>query len=448
HVLVFTLGLSVFSGLLFGLAPALKMASPTLQSDLKEAGRGFSGGRHRVQRTFVIAETALALILLVGAGLLIRSLVRLWNVDPGFSAHNVLTVGVSLSPAMAEQPPDAIRAAFRELDGRIAAIPGVTAVSQTWGALPMAGDDEQTFWFEGQAKPASEKDKSWAIDYIVEPGYLRAMEIPLLRGRFFAEQDNEKSPRVIVVDDVFARKFFPNEDPIGKRILSDNFSGPAEIVGVVGHVKQWGLDADDSESLRAQFYLSCMQMPDAFIKQQASGSAVIMRSGNGTVGLVDAVRRASQEMSREQLIFAPLTMDSIISDTLADRRFSMTLLSVFATLALLLAAIGLYGVISYVVAERTHEIGIRIALGARQPDVLRMVLGAAARWSGVGIGVGLVLALLLTRLMSRLLYGVAPADPLTFVAVPSILILVSLFASYLPARRAMKVDPVTALRYQ
>ena len=447
RVLFFTLAISLLAGILFGLVPALKMSPSRLQETLKEGGRGMSGGRHRVQGAFVVAEMAMALVLLAGAGLMIRSLTRLWGVDPGFNSRNVLTVGLTLPQSMMAASPDAIRAAFREFDHKIASIPGVEAVSQTWGSVPMAGDDEQTFWFEGQPKPANPNDRSWAIDYIVEPGYLKAMEIPLLRGRFFTGQDNEHSPRVVVVDDVFARKYFPNENPLGKRILRDDAS-PEEIVGVVGHVKQWGLDADDTEKLRAQIYIPCMQMPDAFITMQASGSTVIIRSHQAGTGLLDSIRHASQQISNEQIIFNPQTMDQIIADSLAERRFSMILFGAFAALALLLASVGIYGVISHVVGQRTHEIGIRMALGARRLDVLRLILVGAGRVALIGVALGLVCALSLTSLLANRLYGVSPQDPITFVAVPSILIAVALLASYLPARRATKVDPMTALRYE
>jgi predicted permease len=311
----------------------------------------------------------------------------------------------------------------------------------------MGYDDELTFWFEGQPKPASENDMSWGIDYIVEPGYLKAMGIPLQRGRFFTEQDNEHSPRVVVVDDVLARKYFPNQDPIGKRIQSEIFE-PAQIVGVVAHVKQWGLDADDTQKLRAQFYIPCMQMPDAFISMQPSGSAMVVRSENAGTGLLDSIRHASQQISNEIIIFGPQSMDEVITSSIARRRFSMILLVAFATLALLLASVGIYGVISYVVGQRTHEIGIRMALGARQLDILRLVLSGAGRLAVIGVAVGLASALGLTRLMANLLYGVGPNDPLTFIAVPVILISVALLASYLPARRAAKVEPMQALRYE
>jgi predicted permease len=448
RVLVFTMLISLLAGILFGLAPALKMSKPNLQETLKEGGRGVSGGRHRVQSVFVVAEFAMALVLLAGAGLMIRSLARLWNVDPGFNPKNVMTVGVSLPPSMMSASPDAVRSAFREFNNKIAAIPGVHAVSQTWGAVPLGDDDERTFWLEGQPKPTSQDDMSWAIDYIVEPGYLKAMGIPLQKGRFFTDQDNEHSPQVIVVDDVFARKFFPNQDPIGKRILWGSSEPPAEIVGVVGHVKQWGLDSDDTWKLRAQVYIPCFQMPDTFVARQSSGSMVIVRSDNATTGLLNSIRHVSQQMSNEQVIFSPQSMESVIADSLADRRFSMILLGTFAALALLLASIGIFGVISYVVGQRTHEIGVRMALGARRADILRLILAGAGKLTVIGVAIGLISALGLTRLMAKLLYGVGPADPLTFIAVPAILISVALLASYLPARRATKVDPMTALRYE
>jgi putative ABC transport system permease protein len=448
RVLLFTLAISLFAGVLFGLAPALKMSPASLQDSLKESGRGLSGTRHRVQGVFVVVEMAMALVLLAGAGLMVRSLTRLWSVDPGFNPRNVMTVGVSLPPSMMNASPAAIRAAFREVDDKVASIPGVQSVSQNWGSLPLGYDDEITFWFEGQPKPSNQNEMSWGIDYIVEPGYLKAMGIPLQRGRFFGEQDNEHSPRVIVIDDVFAKKFYPNEDPIGKRILSANFAGPAEIVGVVGHVKQWGLDTDDTEKLRAQFYIPCMQMSDGFTAMTPSGSAMIVRSDNAGSGLLDSIRHASQQISNEVVIFGPQSMEDVIASSLARRRFSMILLVVFAALALLLASVGIYGVISYVVGQRTHEIGIRMALGANPLDILRLVLSGAGRLAAIGVAVGLVSALGLTRLMADLLYGVKPNDPLTFVAVPAILISVGLLASYLPARRATKVDPVVALRYE
>lgn len=448
HVLIFTTAISLLAGILFGLAPALKVSHPNLHDTLKEGGRGASGLRHRAQGVFVMVETALALVLLIGAGLMLRSLVGLWNVDPGFNPHNVLTFGLSLPPSLANASPDAVRAAFREFDATIAAIPGVRAVSQTWGSVPLSSDDENLFWFEGQPKPTSNSEMSWGIDYIVEPDYLQAMGIPLRRGRFFSLQDNEHAPRVVVVDDVFAARYFPNQEPIGKRIHLSREDDPAEIVGVVGHVKQWGLDSDDTQPLRAQFYLACMQMPDAFIAMMPSGSGVVVRYNETTTGLFASIRRTSSQMSSQQVIYSAQTMGEIISDSLAARRFSMILLGIFAALALALASVGIYGVISYLVGQRTHEIGVRMALGAQRADIFRLILGQGGRMAGLGIMIGFAAALGLARLITNLLFGVKPTDPLTFVAVAMLLCGIALAACYVPARRATRVDPMVALRYE
>jgi len=446
NVLIFTAGVSLLAGVLFGLAPALKTSEPDLQEKLKHGGRGVSGARHRTQDIFVVAEMALAVVLLIGAGLTIRSLAGLWRIDPGFNPHNVLTLGLSLPPSMMHARPEAIRAAFREFDAKVASLPGVHQVSQSWGAIPFSSDDEQLFWLEGQAKPANDNDMNWAIDYIVEPDYLRAMETPLQRGRFFTAQDNENAPLVVVVDEMFAQKYFPHKDPIGKRIHLKWSDQLAEIVGVVGHAKQWGLDSDEQQPLRSELYIPCMQMPDEFIALTPSGSSVVVRSDEASAGLADAIRRISEQMSSQQVIFAPQTMDSLISQSLASRQFSMILLVVFAALALVLASVGIYGVISYVVAQRGHEIGLRMALGARPLDILRLILGGGGRLAAAGVVAGIAAALGLTRLMASLLYGVSAADPVTFATVAILLTLVALAACYVPARRASKVDPAVALR--
>jgi predicted permease len=448
HVLIFTAGLSVLAGVLFGLTPALKTSQPDLQETLKLGGRGASGTRHRMQSVFVVAEMALAVVLLIGAGLTIRSLAKLWSVDPGFNPHNVLTFGLSLPPSMMHAQPDAIRAAFREFDDRLGSVPGIQAVSQTWGAVPLSGDDEQLFWLEGQPKPANENDMNWAIDYIVEPEYLKAMGIPLLRGRFFTVQDDEHSPLVVVIDEIFAQKYFLNQNPIGKRIHLNLSNQLAEIVGVVGHVKQWGMDTDDQQSLRSGLYIPCLQMPDDFIAMTPSGSAVVVRSEGNPPGLLDSIRHVNAQISNQQVIFGVQTMDSIISDSMASRRFSMILLVVFAVLALLLASVGIYGVISYVVGQRTNEIGIRMALGAHQRDILLLILGRGGKLAGLGVAIGLAAALGLTRLMATLLYGIGATDPLTFAGVAVLLTMVALAACYIPARRAANLDPTVALRYE
>jgi predicted permease len=448
RVLLFTLSISLFAGIIFGLAPALKTSRTDLHESLKEGGRGASGTRHRTQNIFIVGEMAMALVLLTGAGLMIRSLTRLWNVDPGFDPHNVLNFGISLPPSMMKASPDAIRAAFRDLDNRLASIPGVTAVSQTWGAIPIGPDDEQLFWLQGQPKPANDQEMNWAVDYIVGPDYRKAMGISLLSGRFLTSQDNEHAPLVVVIDKVLADKYFPNQNPIGKGIQLKTFTGPVQIVGVVGHVKQWGLDVDDVQTPRAQIYLSGPQMPDEFMAMTPSGSSVMIRTAGAVPGLLDSIRRVSQQMSSQQAIFGAQSMDDLIADSLASQRFSMIILGVFAALALLLASVGIYGVVSYVVGQRTHEIGIRMALGASRMDILRLFLGSSGELTLSGVGVGLAAALGLTRLIARMLYGISATDPLTFAAVSAVLIFVALLATYLPARRASRVDPMVALRYE
>jgi predicted permease len=447
-VLLFTAGIALLCGILFGLAPAMRISKPNLQETLKEGGRGSGAGKQRAQGAFVVAEMAMALVLLIAAGLMIRSLNALWSVNPGFDSHNVLTFGVSLSSSMRDASPDAIRAALREIQEKLGSTPGVKAMSLSWAAVPLATDDEELFWPEGQPKPASESDMSWAISYVVQEDYLKVMGIPLKRGRFFTAQDRERSPHVIVIDDVFARKFFGDQDPIGKHLNLASSGGMAEITGVVGHVKQWGLDSDDKQALRAQLYSPYMQISDERMRLSSSGTGVLVRIDGNTGATAAAIRNALKEINTEQVMFNVQTMDEIIADSLAAQRVSMIVLCVFAALALGLASLGIYGVISYLVGRRTHEIGIRMALGAKQFDVLRQILGESMKLTLIGIFIGLLAALGLTRLMANLLFGVSATDPLTFVGVGIILTVVALAACLVPARRAMRVDPIVALRYE
>jgi predicted permease len=447
RVLVFTAAISLLSGALFGLVPALRTSQADPQSALKEGGRTASGGHNRVQNTFVVTEMAVALVLLIGAGLMLRTLARLSMVDPGFDPHNVLAFGITLPPSMNHATPDQIRAALRELNRHFAATPGVEAVSQVWGALPLSYDDEQLFWLDGQPRPANDNGMSWAVKYIVDPGYRNAMRIPLRSGRFFTPQDDEHAPPVAVIDDVFARQYFPGQNPVGKRIVLNNSGRKLEIIGVVNHVKQWGLDLDDTNSLRAQLYLSCMQMPDDFTAMVMSSQVIVRYRGSMSAAL-DAIRGTSRNISNQQVIYNDMSMESVVADSMASRRFAMTILGAFAALALLLAGVGIYGVIAYVVGQRTHEIGIRMALGAQRRNVLGLVLWQGARLALIGVAIGIAGAAALTRLMAGLLYGVSATDPLTFAAVALVLIIVALAACYFPARRATRVDPVSALRYE
>jgi predicted permease len=450
RVLLFTAATALVAGILFGLFPALKISRTNVQETLKEGGRGASGSRQGVHGTLVIVETALALVLLIGAGLMLRSLVQLWNVDPGFNPRNVLTFGVSLSPAMLQSSPAAIRTAFRNLDDAIASTPGVRSTSISWGAFPMSGDDEWLFWREGQPKPTTRNEMNWVIDYVVDPDYLNVMGTPLRSGRFFNAQDDEHSPPVVVVDDVLARQYFSNENPVGKRLFLEIGQGtiPVEIVGVVAHVKQWGLDTDDTERLRAQLYFPFMQLPDPTMALAPVGMRAVVRSRGPAPGIFDSIRHSVQQVNSEQVVYGVQTMTEIIGDSTASQRFSAILLGAFAAVALLLSSIGIYGVISYLVGQQTREIGIRMALGAQRKDVLHLILGAGVKTALLGIGIGIAAAVGLTRLMSGMLYGVTATDPLTFVGVAVLLVAVALFACYVPARRAMRMDPMVALRYE
>jgi len=448
RVLIFTGVVSIFGGILFGLAPALKTSRSNLQETLKEGGRGTSSARYRAQGVFVVVEMAMALVLLTGAGLMIRSLMRLWSVNPGFDPHNVTKFDVALPPSANGVSADAARSTYRQLHDTLASVPNVQAVSLSGGGLPMLGDDEELFWLDGQPRPLNDKDMSWTLRYTVEPGYFEAMKIPLQRGRLLTAQDNERSPLVAVIDESFADKYFPRQDPIGKRINVKAINRPIEIVGVVGHIKQWGLDSDDRETLHAQLYCPFMQMADKEMQQTNGGVSVVLRSDEAHRATLDSIRNAVTTMNRQQFVYDVRTFDEIISKSLAAQRFSMILLGVFAALALLLASIGIYGVISYVVGQRTHEIGIRLALGAGRLHILRLILGRGGVLALTGVGVGLASALALTRLMASLLYGVRATDPLTYAGVAVLLTLVAFAACYIPARRATKVDPMVALRYE
>jgi predicted permease len=450
RVLVFSGSIALLAGILFGLAPALKISRTNVQNNLKEGGRGASDARKGAHGVLVVVEIALALVLLVGAGLTLRTLVQLWNVDPGFNSQNVMFFGFSLSPSTLMTSPAAIRAGFRTAEEAIAATAGVQAASMSWGAFPMSGDDEWLFWLDGRPKPTTRNEMNWVIDYVVDPDYSKIMQTPLRSGRFFTAQDNENAPKVAVVDEVLARKYFGNENPIGKRLFLEigQSEFPAEIVGVAGHVKQWGLDTDDTKSLRAQLYFPFMQLPDATMALAPMGMGAVVRSKGPQPGLFDAIRHSVQQVNSEQVVAGAQTMNEIISSSIASRRFSMILLGSFAGLALLLSSLGIYGVVSYLVGQQTREFGIRIALGAQPGDVMRLVLGDGAKMALLGVALGLAAAFGLTRLMANMLFGVSALDPLTFACVAIVLTAVALVACYIPARRAMRVDPMVALRYE
>jgi predicted permease len=447
HVVLYTFGISLLTGIAFGLVPALKALRPDLHDILKEGGRGSSGARHRTQSVFVAVEMALAVVLLIGAGLMIRTLSALWGVYPGFDAHNVLTFEIS-STSDPSVTADQLRAKYRAMQAQLEGIPGVEAVSLLGGSLPMTGDSEVPFWREGQPRPQHENDMTFALFYLVNSGYHRAMRIPVIHGRSFTEQDNEHTPTVALIDASLARKFFPNEDPIGKRINIGLLEMQAEIVGVVGHVQHWGLGSREHETLEAQLYLTVWQIPDRFWPLLAGGGQYVVRTAGSPVGLVTSIRQAAEKMDSSAVVYDVRPMEEIVARSISTQRLTMLLLSVFSGLALALSAIGIYGVISYLTSQRTHEIGVRVVLGASREDVLRMVLGQGMRITLVGVAIGITTAFGLTRLITKMIYGVGATDPLTFAGVAVLLSAVALCACYIPARRAMRVDPMVALRYE
>ena len=446
RVLLFTLGASVLAGILFGLVPACKSARSDIQGTLREGGRGLTGARHRTQSAFVAMEMALAVVLLVAAGLMIRSLTKIWRVDPGFDPNNVVYFSFGTAQALGATP-DAIRQSYRQIHDAIAAVPGVESVSLSGGSTPMQSDSELPFWLEGEPKPTSQAEMKMSLFFAIQPDYLKVMKIPLKRGRFLTRSDAAGSPLVTAIDERFAKLFFGNEDPIGKHINFGILDQSAEIVGIVGHQNEWGLDSDSTNAIQAQCYFSIEQMPDSLLSAFDRGANGMVRTYAQT-DVAASLSRGVQTVSSDSVVYDLESMNGIISDSLATKRFAMALLGVFAVLAIVLSSIGIYGVISYIVGQRTHEIGIRMALGAERSTVVTMVLRQAGQMAVFGVVAGLLAAALLGRLMVSMLFGVSFYDALTFSTVAAILLAVALAACWIPAHRASRVDPMVALRYE
>jgi predicted permease len=465
HVLVFTLVIAVLTGIIFGLAPALHGSKTNLSESLKDRGQDSGArGQHRMRAALVVAETAIGLILLVGAGLLLRSFYGLLHVNPGFDPHNVLTMRVDL-PDSRYSEQQQIRF-YRDLLQRVQVLPGVVAAGGIFPLPLTTSDINVTFEIEG--RPVPEAEEPSAGFRAISPTYFQTMGIPLLRGRPFDERDNEKSPPVVIINQEFARRYFPNEDPIGKRIKpgfaihGDPLT--REIVGVVGGVKDHSLSGE----FRPEFYFT---YPQAMVGDMticvrtARDPRALASSVQNSIASMDsgvfvhdvramndyiaaAVRNSITSMDKELPVFNVRTMDEYVGASLGQSRFDALVLTLFAALALALTMVGIYGVMAYTVAQRTREIGIRIALGASRNDVSRMILGRGLVITGRGLLIGIAGALGLTQFLSGFLYQVTPVDPLTFAAVAVLLGGISLLASYVPAWRAARVDPMVALRYE
>ena len=454
-VLAFALVISLFTGVIFGLAPALESSVTDIQETLKEGSRGSTAGPHRLRRLLVISEVSAALVLLIGAGLMLRTMRHLGGVNPGFEPARVLTFSASLSPADTVTSDRILQTLDRIVAG-VRAVPGVTNASQST-LLPLNGsDDELPFYIVGRPRPASQGDMNWALLYATGPDYLKSMGIPLLRGRYIEPRDSRRVAPVAVIDEVLARTVFPNEDPIGKSIavadlgpeLASQGTFAMEIVGIVGHVNHWGLDTDEKAKVRSELYLPITQVPEPFMKGVASGISFVVRAGADPRSIVPGIRHAVAETGNQQPVYNLRSMDEIVTASIGDRRFSMLLLGIFAGLALVLAVVGIYGVISYAMAQRTHEIGIRMALGARPGDVLRVVVAQSMAPVLAGVVIGLAASFGLTRLMANMIYGVKAGDPPTFCAVALVLSAVALAATIIPARRATRIDPTITLRHE
>jgi putative ABC transport system permease protein len=433
-VLGFTLLISLVTGVLFGLAPALRTMRVNLIDSLKEGGRSGSEGarRNRTRSALVVLESAIAVVLLIGAGLLIRSLMRLQNVSPGFEAQNVLTMRVEL-PRGKYDAPDKQANFFAELENRLASVPGVETVGFVT-ELPLGGrPNDMPYTVEG--RPTSGPNDGYDDDFRrINRQYFEALKIPFLRGRNFTDQEVRQGAKVVIISDLLARQVFPNEEPLGKRLIMSFGKQPFEIVGIVGDIRHRGLESEPRPAMYMPVYERTM--------------TAVLRTKVDPSSLGAAVRKEVQTIDPDQPVADLKTMEQWLDTAVAEPRYRTGLIALFALVALILASTGIYGVMSYSVTQRTHEIGVRMALGARRFDVLKLVVRQGMGLVVVGVIIGLLAAVGLTRLMSSLLFGVTAKDPLTFAAVASGLTLVAFIACYLPARRATKVNPLEALRYE
>ena len=446
HVLLFALAASLASGLLFGLAPALRAPARELEQTLRSGARTLMENSRRMHSGFVIAEIALAVVLLVSAGMLGRTLVRLSSLDPGVDTHNVLTTRVALSPtnlATAGQ----MRAAWQDALDRVRRVPGVQSVALT-DIIPMrVGENSLGYWATPDPPPPDQVPL--ALASCVTPDYLKVVGLPLRQGRFINEQDRIGRDLVVVIDDNLARHAFAGGQAVGKRLWIQGMSlNPVQVVGVVGHVRHWGLASDDQSRVRDQIYYSFAQVPEPLLRFFSSIMSMAVRTNIPPLNVVEPMRRELRGSAGDQVLYGVHTMDQLVSDSLARQRFLLLLFGIFAALALALACIGIYGVLAYLTSQRVPEFGVRMALGANARDVMRLVMRQSVEMILVGVGVGIAGAWAAGRVLTRLVEGMQSSQATTFAIMIPVLVVAALFASFLPARRASRVDPVKALRQE
>jgi putative ABC transport system permease protein len=438
RVLGFTLLVSILTGIVFGLAPALQASKPDLNETLKESSRGSTGGRtrQRIRGLLVVSEIVVTTVLLVIAGLMIKSFWSLQNVNPGFNPENTLTMMVNLAAGKYSENHQ-VRGFYEQLLKRIETLPGVQSVGAVTN-LPLTSTLIRfRFTIDGRA-PASPGERLVATTGAVNSNYFQAIGIPLLKGRSFTEQDRDKTPAVVIINDTMARRYWPGDDPIGRRLTLPSLGGISrEVVGVVGDIKHSGLDTESG----AQLYLP-------YLQQQWNFMSLVVRTKSDPAGLAGVVRREITALDTNQSAYDVKTMQQVVSESVSQPRLYTMLLGIFAVVAMILAAVGIYGVMNYLVTQRVHEIGIRMSLGAQATDIFKMIVGQGMLLALIGVVLGLVAAFLVTRVMESLLFGVSARDLTTFLGIPLVLAAVAFLSIYIPARRAMKVDPMTALRQE